>query len=92
MSSGTDDSQGRSAKQPNITFSPDTDLLVWLVGCRQNNEIMSDVINRKLRKLMNMELAERELRNRPIVPSTEDAGEETSIQSDSSDPIQPEIG
>ncbi|CAN1210650.1 hypothetical protein TUMEXPCC7403_10670 [Tumidithrix helvetica PCC 7403] len=88
MSSGTDDSQGRSAKQPNITFSPDTDLLVWLVGCRQNDEIMSDVINRKLRKLMNMELAELELRNRPIDPNAEGAGEETSIQSDTPDPIQ----
>jgi hypothetical protein len=81
MSSGTDESQGR-AKQPNITFAPDTDLLVWLVGCRQNDEIMSDTINRKLRELMNIEIAAQELRNRPIEPEVEDVGEITEVQSD----------
>jgi hypothetical protein len=81
MNSGSDDSQGR-AKQPNISFAPDTDLLVWLVGCRHNEEIMSDVINRKLRKLMNLEIAERELRNRPVEPVVEEVGEITEIQPD----------
>lgn len=59
-------------KPPSVSFTPETDLLIWLVESRQRDESVSDVINRKLQTA-------RDIEHIPPSPTADDQEDPPSI-------------